>query len=133
MAIDVRALAAQAFKLAKSLTPQAFEAVTVRINPSTEVNHSADSEVTTWEHEIAVSQALRYEATSEREDLPIEATLKNFLVDMTDLPTGLALSKVDQNSELQDAENVIWEVFKAETDPTGSIAIFSGRRGGAGA
>jgi len=129
MGLDIQALARTAFTLAKDLGAQAFEPVTIRINPSTSVNLSTDAETTTWEHEIAGVSVLRFDEVSERNDLPIETDLKNFLADVQDLPSGLAVAKIDQNAVIEDADSVIWEVYRAEIDPTGSAATFFTRRG----
>lgn len=129
MALDIKALARTAFLLAKDLGAQAFETVTARINPTTSTDFSSDVESTTWEHEISDLSALRFDEGSERDDLPVEANLKNFLIDVQDLPAGLALAKLDQNGEIEDADGVIWEIYKTEVDPTGSALTFYARRG----
>ena len=128
MALDIKALAANAFVLAKDLAAQAFEPITVRLNPTTSVAIAADVETTTWEHEIAVTKALRFDESDEKVAALPKSRLKNFLVDMTDLPDGLALDKVNEDSELEDGDGVIWEIFQAEVDPTGSSAIFYARK-----
>lgn len=128
MALDLRSQARNALVLAKSLGAQAFEPITLRINPTTAVNLAADTESTTWEHEIAVAQALQFDESSERVALPLEATLKNWLVDVQDLPTGLDVAKLDQNCEILDGDSILWEVYRSELDPTGSIALFYSRK-----
>lgn len=129
MALDLQELARITFALAKDLAAQAFEPVTVRINPTIVTDISADTETTTWEHEVSVEKALRFDEIDEKVGSLPEFRLKNFLVDVQDLPSGLALGKINQNAELQDSDGVIWEVYQAEVDPTGSAATFFTRRG----
>jgi hypothetical protein len=129
MALDLQSLAQTAFTLAKDLAGQAFEPITLRINPTVSISIADDLESTTWEHEVSVAKALRFDESDERISSLPEFRLKNFLVDISDLPDGLALDKINQNSEIVTADGVAWEVYQADVDPTGSAATFFTRRG----
>lgn len=128
MALDVRALAAQGMTLAKSLVPDAFETVTVRLNPTFTTGISADTSSAVWGTEATGIKALRYDDETERKDAAPESILKSFLVDVQDLPDDLT-SDLSQAGEIEDASEVIWEVYRSEWDPSKSVATFFTRRG----
>ena len=121
--IDIRSLAGNAFDLAKSLTPQAFGTVTLRLSPTVTVDVSSDSEVTTWASETSVD-ALGYSLDNSRDETSPEGTLKEFLIKIADLPEG---SRIAQDGEVEDALGSTWEIWKVEIDPTESVVTFATR------
>jgi len=132
MALPVTQLAKQAFDLAKSLTPVAFKAGTIRMKPTQGAYDPAtDASSTTWSHEITCD-LLQYDDADERDQAAIDATMAVFLVSIQDLSAATASDPI-QDLLNEDAEVAItgaetWEVYRAEFDPSQSVGMLYCRR-----
>lgn len=134
MAIDVNALAEQAFELAKSLTPQAFRTVTLKLGPTMGAYDPATDTrgVTSWEFDSSavsglVLKGLPYDDEKERKDQPIEARMKTWLFSLDDI-AGIEEIDLDATGELTDATDAsnpfVWNIYRTEVDPSRSIVMF---------
>ena len=114
-----------AFNTAKALVPDALPTVTLRIGPTTIPNPVTETEVTTWAVTAANLRPVAYTAKSERENQPVETSLKSFAFNVADIPAG---ANLDQKAEITDATATTWNAYRVEPDPTGSLVIFHCRR-----
>jgi len=125
MGLDLRSLAASAFSIGKSLADQAFEACTVRFDPTTTPDPVNNTTTVVWGHEFAAIQALGYEDSDERKDRQSAKAIKTWLVDRADIVAAVTAipDVLNQQAQLEDASGVIWEAYRVEFDPSRSVIL----------
>lgn len=123
MALNVKGLVAQAFKTAQALVPDAMPAVQIRLGPNSVTDPVTEQSVTTWQVEKQINP-VAYKAKSERDKFPAEVNVKSFAFQISEFPAG---TDIDQKGEIIE-DGLTWQVYTAEKDPTGSLAIFHAKR-----
>lgn len=129
MALDLNALATDAFKTAKQLAPQAFRKATVRLGPTNgSYDPVTDTTTTTWDLEFTDLDVLKYEDETKREDQPLEDKMVIFLADIADLPGSDDQTLQQDGILIEQASSTKWECYRTEVDPSKSIVQFYCRR-----
>ena len=127
MALNIAQLVTGAFGIAQSLVPTALPAVTIRANPTTTVNPVTDTEVTVWGVSLSGIKTVAYADQNERDSEPAETNQRSFAVNAADLaPHSPAI--FTQTTEIQTPDGLVWQVYRVNPDPTGSLLIFYARR-----
>ncbi len=126
MSINLSALVRQAFATAKALVPDALPEVTLRVNPTPSINPITDTSAPTWAITVANLTPVAFAAKQEKENQPVEKNLRSFAFDRAAIGHPIS-SLMDQTAEI-DEQGVIWNVYRVESDPTGSLVILHASR-----
>ncbi len=121
--MDILALVAQGFSIAKQLVPTAFKLATVRLDPTLGAYNSAtDSTPITWGVNLPVD-VFPYEDAEERKILPADVRQKTFLLNPNDFAPG---QQFHQTGEVE-LDGETWQIYGVSVAPSGAVAILKGK------
>lgn len=126
MSLNIGALVTGAFGIAKGLVPDALPACTLRVNPTAVNNPMTGQSTVTWAIEKTNLNPVAYGSKQEREAKPEEMNLRSFAFDRAAIGEPVA-ALLDQAAEITQSGST-WNVYRVETDPTGSLVIFHANR-----